>query len=136
MEEAKLKKSGILNKDISEVIAGMGHMEYITICDAGLPIPESVRRIDLAVTEDLPGFIDVVRAVSFELIIEKVILAKEIIKRSPKIDREIKLLFTNIKIEYIPHEDFKKYSVHSRAIIRTGECTPYANVILVSGVSF
>ena len=131
-----MKKSGILNTDISKVIAGVGHMEYITICDAGLPISESVRRIDLAVTENLPGFIDVVRAVSSELIIEKVILAEEIIKRSPNIDKEINLLFPNLIIEYIPHKDFKKYSVHSRAIIQTGECTPYANVILVSGVSF
>ena len=62
-----MKKIGILNKDISEVIASMGHMDMLVVCDAGLPIPAGVRRIDLALKEGLPGFIETVETVYKEL---------------------------------------------------------------------
>ena len=51
-----MKKTGLLNKDLSEVIAGMGHRDMLVIADAGLPIPPNVRRIDLAVSPNLPRF--------------------------------------------------------------------------------
>ena len=131
-----MKKTGVLNSNISEVIACMGHMDVLTICDAGLPIPATTCRIDLAIHPGLPGLLDVLKAVASELEVEMIIMAEEIRERSPKMEEEIKKLFPDIKVDYIPHEDFKKKCANSRAIIRTGEFTPYANVMLVSGVCF
>ncbi len=41
-----------------------------------------------------------------------------------------------IQVEFVSHETFKKFTLESKAIVRTGECSPYANVILYSGVPF
>lgn len=40
------------------------------------------------------------------------------------------------KLIIISHEDLKAMSKNARAIIRTGEYKPYANIILESGVEF
>jgi len=131
-----MKKSGVLNIDISELIAGMGHMDELTICDAGLPIPDKVRRIDLAVSQGLPAFLDVVKEVAGDLQVQQIILASELGTQNPGFDQKIKDIFVDIPVLYIPHDEFKSRSQSSRAIIRTGEFTPYANIILVSGVIF
>ena len=131
-----MKKNGILNKDISQIIASMGHFDQLTICDAGLPIPSSVNRIEIILTKDLPRFLDVVKPISDELCIQRIFLAEEIKNFNQEIFSEVKELFSDIEIEYIPHSEFKALTKKSKAIIRTGECSPYANVIFESGVIF
>lgn len=131
-----MKKIGIINKEISNVIAGMGHLHMLTVCDAGLPIPLDVHRIDLALREGLPGFIETLEVISKELKVEKIIIASETAKISPEIKESILNIFPDQTVEEISHEEFKALTKESIAIIRTGEYTPYANVILVSGVVF
>jgi len=131
-----MKKIGILNKDISEVIASMGHMDTIVVCDAGLPIPPGVRRIDLALKEGLPGFIETVETVNKELQVDHIILAEETTNVSPQVEEKLLELFKGCKAERVPHQKLKELTRTAVAVIRTGEFTPYANVILVSGVVF
>jgi D-ribose pyranase len=131
-----LKKTGVLNQEISQLIASMGHLDKLTICDAGLPIPDFVWRIDLAVIPGLPGFVDVTKAVASELKVQQIILAEELRDKNPKFTQAIKDIYEDADVVFVPHEEFKRISTESRAIIRTGECTPYANVILISGVTF
>ena len=131
-----MKKIGILNKDISEVIASMGHMDMLVVCDAGLPIPPGVRRIDLALKEGLPGFIETVETVNKELQVDQIIFAEETGKVSPQIEEQLLKLFNGCKTERVPHQKLKELTRLAVAVIRTGEFTPYANVILVSGVVF
>ena len=131
-----MKKIGLLNKDLSEVIAGMGHLDMLVIGDAGLPIPGNVRRIDLAIRAGLPGFIDTAEAVSRELKVDTIMVAEETGKVSPHIEKDLVKLFKDSKIQKISHEELKELSKKAVAVVRTGEFTPYANVILVSGVVF
>ena len=131
-----MKKNGVLNQEISQLIASMGHMDKLTICDAGLPIPDYLWRIDLAVIPGLPGFEAVTKAVAGDLQVQQIILAEELRDKNPVLTQAIKDIFKGAEAVFVPHEEFKKISTESRAIIRTGECTPYANVILVSGVTF
>ena len=131
-----MKKHGVMNYPISSVIASMGHMDQLTICDAGLPIPKGVERIDLALVPGIPTFMEVLKAVANDLQVEKIILAEEIQTKNPLIEQEVLKVFPNIEVEYLPHTIMKTLTGSSRAVIRTGECTPYANVILVSGVTF
>ena len=139
-----MKKGALLNSEISYVISKMGHTDMLTIGDCGLPIPVGVQRIDLAVIKGLPEFIPVLSAVLKELFIEKVILAEEIIKGNPELNGKISEIVgaaeneekRTIDIEYVPHEEFKKITSGSKAVIRTGEFKPFANIILVSGVTF
>ena len=131
-----MKKSYLLNSDISYEISKMGHNDGLALGDCGLPIPVGTKRIDLAVSKNLPGFIDTLRAVLSELQIQEVILAEEIENISPEIFKEIKVLIGNTKISFVTHEDLKKELTNCKAVIRTGEQTPYANIILKSGVVF
>ena len=131
-----MKKIGVLNKDISEVIAGMGHMDMLVIGDAGLPIPREARRIDLAVKEGVPGFLETVEAIAGELQVQQIILAEETGKTSPHIEQGLIKMFDGVRAETVSHATLKELCKEAVAVVRTGEFTPYANVILVSGVVF
>ena len=131
-----MKKIGILNQEISQVIAGLGHMDMLVICDAGLPIPPGVRRIDLALKKDLPGFIETVECINVEMKVDQIILAEETGKISPQVEAQLLAIFGDAKVERVSHQKLKELSRSAVAVIRTGEFTPYANVILVSGVVF
>jgi D-ribose pyranase len=131
-----MKKSKLLNQDLSSVIAGMGHRDELVIADAGLPIPGSTQRIDLALTQNIPAFLDTLRAVLSELQIEKAIVAEEMPAVSPQVYKAVVALMENVQVDMIPHEEFKRRSQSAVAIVRTGEFTPFANIILVAGVVF
>jgi len=131
-----LKKTGILNPEICRVIAALGHTDMLTICDAGLPIPLAPERIDLTVVAGLPAFLDVLRAVADEFPTEKLILAHETYQVSPQMWEEIRKVFPGLPVEFHPHPVFKEFVARSKAVIRTGECTSYSNIILVAGVTY
>ena len=131
-----MKKAGILNKDISMVIAAMGHTDMLVVSDAGLPIPGTTRRIDLAVTRGVPGFLETVKAIAVELNVEKIIVAEEMKAACPHVYRALLEVFDGAKVDHIPHAELKKLSATAVAVVRTGEFTPFANVVLVSGVVF
>lgn len=128
-----MKKKGIINAPISRVISMMGHMDMITIADAGLPIPSSVERIDLALKRNVPKFIDTLEVVLGDLHIEKAIVAEELLSVSPIMYEEIRKVIPEELLVTIPHVEFKQKTSESKAVIRTGEFTPYSNVILVAG---
>jgi len=131
-----MRKGSLLNSSIVSVLSKLGHTDQITIADAGLPIPDHVDRIDIALIKDIPGFIDTVKAVKSDLVVEKVILAEEIKNENPQVLEAIKNLFGEVEVEFVSHESFKELTENSKAVIRTGECTPYANIIIQSGVDF
>ena len=106
------------------------------LADAGLPIPLDVRRIDLALTRGVPGFIDTLRTVLAEMQVQSVIVAEETGQKSPHILAAIKQLLPTTPIELVSHELLKADTEGAVAVVRTGEFTPYANIILVSGVVF
>lgn len=139
-----MKKTTLLNAPLSAAIARMGHTDGLVICDAGLPIPKGPERIDLAVTPGLPGFLDVLKAAVSELQVERVLIASEMAAVSPGLEEALRGIVSGIAatqgrpvaLETVPHTEFKRRSAETVAIVRTGECTPYANVILYSGVPF
>ncbi|WP_416147611.1 D-ribose pyranase [Salipaludibacillus sp. HK11] len=129
-----MKKNGILNRDISSVLAKMGHTDTIAIADCGLPIPDHIPCIDLTIRQGMPSFIDVLDAVLEDMAVERLVLADEIKQNNEQINHYITK--KNISISYMSHELFKQQLSNVKAIIRTGENTPYANVILQSDVIF
>ncbi|SJZ32767.1 D-ribose pyranase [Selenihalanaerobacter shriftii] len=131
-----MKKEGILNNNLSKLVAEMGHTDKLVICDAGLPISSDANRIDLALTQGIPKFLDTLKVTLEELVVEKAIVAKEMKEVSPKLYRKTLDILDDIPVEYYNHEKFKKKSEESKGIVRTGETTPYANIILISGVDF
>ncbi|MDM8127319.1 hypothetical protein AVM15_00795 [Paraclostridium benzoelyticum] len=131
-----MKKGKLLNSEISSVISQMGHTDSLTIGDCGLPIPKDVKRIDLALKYGVPSFLDTLDTVLEELCVEEIIIAEEIKEAAEQMYKEILNRFENVKVTMVKHEDFKVMTKDSHAVIRTGECTPYSNIILKSGVVF
>ncbi|WP_423798085.1 D-ribose pyranase [Neobacillus sp. SAB-20_R2A] len=131
-----MKRHGILNSHITKVLTDLGHTDYIVIADAGLPIPEGVARIDLALKPGTPSFQEVLDAVADDMVIEKCIIASEIEAGNPQTEKYLTNKFSEIDVERVTHEDFKQLTKKAKAVIRTGEITPYANCILQSGVFF
>lgn len=131
-----MKKALLLNAPLSAVIARMGHGDRLVIGDAGLPIPEGVERIDLAVSAGIPAIADVLKAVAAEMQVERVLLAQETLDRSDATPDWLPAEWAQSLAEPVSHEEFKRQCATARAVVRTGECTPYANVMLISGVTF
>lgn len=131
-----MKKHGILNSEIASVLANLGHTDYICIADCGLPIPPGVKKIDISLRFGCPSATEVTRAIVDDMIIEEVIMAQEIKEANPKVHSEFMTLKKDVHKRYVKHEQFKQLTGKCKAIIRTGENTPYANIILVSGVNF
>lgn len=131
-----MKKCGIINSEISKVLSDLGHTDSICIGDCGLPVPDGVKKIDLALKLGEPSFIEVLKLIDEDMYVEKIILAEEIKTKNPTQLENIKKIYNNIDTEYVPHDEFKKKTKNVKAIIRTGEASPYSNIILISKVCF
>ena len=133
-----MKKQGILNSDISRVLSYLGHTDTICIGDCGLPIPDEVERIDLALAFGEPTFMRTLEIVAQDMKIEKIVLAEEIKTRNPKVLSQIEELFAgqNVEVEFVSHMELKLQTFDCKCVIRTGETTPYANIILQAGCIF
>lgn len=131
-----MKKSGILNHHLAGVIAGIGHTDRLVVADAGLPVPPGVPCVDLAVVCGVPPLLDVLRAVAAELAVEGVTVADELLARDEALPAALRRLFPGATVDQVAHEEFKRLTARARAVVRTGECTPYNNVMLTAGVIF
>ena len=139
-EELALKKTGILNSEISCIIANMGHTDMLAIVDLGFPIPQNVKKVDLVVDKSKPDFLQVTEVVLKELEVEKLLLAEEMKQHNSEAMRDlieiVKKANANVEVEFVSHETFKKITEKCKGIVRTGSDKPYSNAILVSGVIF
>ena len=128
-----MKRSGILNPALSHLLASTGHTDYFTVCDRGFPVPEGPERIDLALVDDVPTVLDVLRAVHREWSIDRVVITHEMADVSPERVRALRELLGDVPLERISHLELKRLARGARATVRTGDTVAYANVIVVSG---
>lgn len=131
-----MKKGGILNPAICSLLAELGHHDELLIVDAGYPLPPDGHVIDLTLTPGIPRFLDVLRAVADELVIEGITVAAEIQDASPKLYQEILRIVGDIDVDEVPHHEFREQAEAVKGIIRTAEFTPYANVRILCGCPF
>ena len=134
-----MKKTPLLNVALSRLIASLGHGDMLVIGDAGLPVPPGVELIDLALTHGVPDFISTLKVVLSEMQVESHVLAREILEKQPSSLVALNELNDEGALgrrELLSHDQFKVLSRQARAIVRTGECQPYCNIVLVAGVTF
>lgn len=131
-----MKKSGILQGALARVIATSEHGDLLLIGDAGMPIPDGVECIDLALCEGHVPFKAALCSVLSEMTVQKAYLATETSSESPAMQQVIDAAIGDLPVERLSHEDLKALSTLCKAAVRTGEYTPYANIILESGVNF
>lgn len=132
------RNNATLNGQLARVISETGHTDQIVVTDAGLPIQSSVERVDLALREGVPSFLDVLDSVLAELQIEGALLSEEMRTVSPAMLREVEQRLAKVGVtpEFLPHVEFKAATGNARAAVRSGEFTPYANVLLTAGVVY
>ena len=132
-----MRRSGLLHAELNRVIAAMGHNDMLVIADVGLPVPPGVPCIDLALSRGVPSFAQVFEAIWGELAVEGVTFAEEIHGRNDAMVMLGKRLTSEgMAVSEISHALFKQQCAHACVIVRTGEHSPYANVILHAGVTF
>lgn len=131
-----MKKGGILNDKLNWVLARLGHGDRIVIADCGLPIPNGPLRVDISLVPGIPSFRDVVQAIAQEMEVQRLFVAKEMEHYNRGHLDFLRSLFPGVPLEMVSHEKLKELVREAKAVIRTGEATPYANVILEAGVIF
>ncbi len=131
-----MKKTGILNRDISTMIAATGHFDRIVISDAGFPIPQGVRCIDLSMGANLPKVADVLRMIAQELPVEQFWFAEEFKPSVEERKLEVLTIFPGAEAIALPHAKFKELAYGAVGVIRTGDFHPYGNVMVASGVAY
>ena len=130
-----MKRHGIVHAELSRQIALLGHTDRIVVGDMGLPLPRTVPVIDLALLPGLPRFTDVLDALLDEIVVESHTIARE------SLDGEAGTWFDDRAVRLgtrtdVTHEELKAMAATAAFAVRTGEATPYANVVLHCGVSF
>ena len=131
-----MKKSGILNGKLAGLIGALGHMDTILVGDAGMPIPKGIEIVDLAICGGVPTFIQVMDALLKEVEIEAYTVALEINNKNPQTLKYIRENLPHAEENITSHLQLKSETANVKFAIRTGEFTPYANIILRAGVVF
>lgn len=130
------QNGGILNPRLIAAIVALGHGESIVVSDAGLPVPAGVEVLDLSLVAGVPGFCQTLEAVVGSLQVETAIVATELTIGNPVLDDQILRLVQPAELTHVDHAHLKSLVGSARLVVRTGETTPYANVILVGGITF
>lgn len=128
-----MKKDGILHPELNHLLASTGHTDYFTICDSGFPVPVGPERIDLALVKGIPTVLDVLRAVAAEWQLDRIVIAEEMTDVSPQRVEELRAIAGDVPLQVMSHLELKRLAQTGRATVRTGDTTPYANIIVVSG---
>jgi len=128
-----MKRGGILHPTLNRILTETGHTDILTICDRGFPVPQGIERLDLALVDGIPSVLDVLKAVHGEFVIDTIIVAEEMKDASPERFRELTEQYPDIHFMIVSHQRFKQICKESRAVIRTGDTVPYANLMIVSG---
>jgi len=129
-----MRRTGVWHPRLAGLIAGMGHGDLLVVADPGLPVPRGVEVIDLVVSRGAPPLMTVLRPVLAELVVDRATLAEEL--------SDMKLLadaidaLDGVPVAYTSHDALKEMTGMATAVVRTGEDTPYANIVLRAGVPF
>jgi D-ribose pyranase len=129
-----MKEVGIVNRELSRVLSEQGHGDLLMVVDAGFAIPKGADVVDISLAENSPMVIDTLQELKKFFSVEKLIFANDTKEVSPTLFKNIKKLFgKSVPVEMVTHPEIKEISKRVKAVIRTGDFTAYANVILVSG---
>ena len=128
-----MKRDGIINAELAGALASLGHTDLVVVCDAGLPIPPGPAVVDLAFRFGVPTFETVLSGLLEELVVEGATAAEEV-ESNPRSHELLRARLPDLGL--VPHEELKRMVAGAKLAVRTGEATPYSNVILRCGVPF
>jgi D-ribose pyranase len=126
-------QSGILNPAVLSLIARIRHTNTLVISDWAFPYWPQIETVDISLTMGIPTVLDVLDLLQQNFKIGRIWQAEEFVacNSADTVDRFAKS-FGKIPLTREPHVDFKKRVPHAIGLIRTGDPTPYGNIILES----
>ena len=126
-------KTGILNPQINSLLSRVRHTNTLVIADRGFPFWPMIETVDISVVDDLPTVLQLLKAIRPNFQIGKAWMAQEFLKAN---NAKTRAAFTEalqgITLTHEPHVEFKKRIPHAIGLIRTGDTTQYANIVLES----
>jgi D-ribose pyranase len=130
-----MKRGPILNAELNDAIARMGHGDLMIVCDAGFPIPASTRRVDLAVTKDIPDLATTLGLIAGDLVAEKVAFADTLPAHNPVLLETVRRLFPDADHAMLSHATILgEMAAQAKVVVRTGAFDPWGNILIWSGV--
>ncbi len=129
-----MRETGIVNREICDVLSTLGHTDEVIVCDAGFAIPCGVRTVDISYGENKPTVPEVLAELKKHFSVERMILSEETQKRMPARFKEFIDTFDNcIAVDVISQSELRTRARTVKAVIRTGDFSAFSNVLLVSG---
>ncbi|NIZ92812.1 D-ribose pyranase [Kineococcus rubinsiae] len=128
-----MRRSGLVHAELLGRLTALRHTDSFAVSDSGLPVAAGIPVVDLGVSYGVPGFAHVLGLVLAEVVVEAACVATQI-ERNPAALAAV--VAAGCDVERVDHEEFKRRTAACRFVVRTGEATPYANVLLRSGVPF
>lgn len=125
-----MRANGLWHAELVRLLLDLRHHDTVVLADAGLPVPDGVPVVDLGWRRGEPRVRDLLAAVLDELVVERATLAKELD------GGELRTALAAVPVELVSHDELKAMTGEARAVVRTGDDTPYANVVLHAGVPF
>jgi len=129
-------KSGILNPHLLDLLARVRHTNTLVISDRGFPFWPEIETVDISLIDDIPTVLNVLEALIPTFQIGRIWQAEEFALKNPKksvarFEKSISAI-PGLELTKLPHVDFKKLVPGAIGLIRTGDTTQYANLILES----
>jgi D-ribose pyranase len=126
-------KTGIFNLQINSLLSRIRHTNTLVIADRGFPFWPMIETVDISLVDDVPTVLAVLRALRPNFQVGKAWMAREFMKaNNAKTRAAFAEALRGIQLAREPHVEFKQRVPHSIGLIRTGDTTPYANLILES----
>ncbi|MBP6507368.1 MAG: D-ribose pyranase [Opitutaceae bacterium] len=125
-------RTGILNPHVLALLARIRHTNTLVIADRGFPFWPQIETVDLALVDDVPTVLQVYDALAANFVIGHVWAAREFKAHNSAAKLAALQKRTGAKLTFEAHLAFKKRVPHAIGLIRTGDTTPYGNLILES----
>lgn len=126
-------KTGILNPQINALISRVRHTNTLVIADRGFPFWPTIETVDISLVDDVPTVLAVLRALRPNFQAGRAWMAREFLEHNTGKTRALfARALEGISLKHVSHTEFKKRVPAAIGLIRTGDTTPYANIILES----
>ena len=125
---------GILNPHLLSLLARVRHTNTLVVADRGFPFWVGIETVDISLVDDVPTVLQVLNAVRANFTVGQAFMAEEFLAHNPPdTHAAYTRAFDGVELVYEPHDArFKPRVPQAVGLIRTGDTTPYGNVILKS----
>lgn len=126
-------KTGILNPQVLALLARVRHTNTLVISDRGFPFWPQIETVDISLVDNVPTVLQVLAAIRPNFVIGKAWMAQEFLGANNKAARaRFSAALRGAPLKFEPHVEFKKRVPEAIGLIRTGDTTQYANIVLQS----